>query len=205
MENIDKLVQLITEKLMERLKDQSEDERCFFLGELDCSNSVDFVRTNLVEEADVVIIGNHQLHSLLRLASLTPSNSIEEQIIEALLSGKRVYASDQNFKLQHCMQSSKSVLYKELIRKKEILEKYGIAFYQDRDLVNVLSDKKPSGFNLSSSKQEHHIFNKRTLITESKLRELELADGDTFKIEKGMIVTALAKDYLNRRNINIIY
>jgi conserved uncharacterized protein len=41
------------------------------------------------------------------------------------------------------------------------------------------------------------------LLTEKKLIEMNLSDNDSIRLKKGMIVTALAKDYLKRHNINI--
>ena len=41
------------------------------------------------------------------------------------------------------------------------------------------------------------------LLTEKKLIEMNLSDHDRIRIKKGMIVTALAKDYLKRHNIII--
>ena len=45
---------------------------------------------------------------------------------------------------------------------------------------------------------------KTVLLTEKKLREMGLPENGSFKIEKGMIVTALARDYLKRQKIEII-
>jgi conserved uncharacterized protein len=42
------------------------------------------------------------------------------------------------------------------------------------------------------------------LLTEKRLREMGLPESGSFKIEKGMIVTALARDYLKRQKIEII-
>ena len=41
------------------------------------------------------------------------------------------------------------------------------------------------------------------MLTEKKLIEMNLSDNDSIRLKKGMIVTALAKDYLKRHNINI--
>lgn len=204
MENIDKLVELITEKLLDRLNKVPAEKRFFLLGELENIPSLDGARTDLLEEADVIIIGTQQLYPLLRLASLSPVNLVEEGIVEAMLAGKKVYASDQNFQLQSYKQSSKTFLYKELLQKKDILEKYGVTFYQDGELGNLLAEQKSTVFNSLSSKEKQPASGKRILITESKLQEMGLSDGDTFKIEKGMLVTALARDYLNRHKISIL-
>ena len=45
---------------------------------------------------------------------------------------------------------------------------------------------------------------KTVLLTEKKLREMGLPENGSFKIEKGMIVTALARDYLKCQKIEII-
>lgn len=205
MENIDKLIELITEKLLVRLKEQSIKKQFFLLGELENALSQNYMRTDSLKEADIVIIGTQQLYPLLRLASLSPANSVEEELIGALLSGKKVYASDQNFQLQSYKQYSKMILYKELLQRKDILEKYGVTFYKDGSLEKLLVENIfLNEFNVMGSKQKYSSSKKRTLITESKLRELNLVDGSTFKIEKEMLVTALARDYLNRHKISII-
>lgn len=204
MENIDKFVELITEKLLEHLKEETVNKRVFFLGESDTDTSLNHVRTDSIEEADVIVIGSGQLSSLLRLSSLSPANPVEESVIEFLLLGKEVYAFDQNFQLGSYKQTSRAFLYKELLQKKDILEKYGVTFYQDGELANLLSDKNLAVLDLDRPKAQQSSSVKKTLITATKLRELGLTDGDSFRIEKGMLVTALALDYLNDHNISIV-
>lgn len=211
MENIDKLVQLITDRLLEKL--QVEDQASVYFRGHDKTKTTllaeGFALVDDVALADYVVLDNLSVDAFLRLAALCPTTADESQVLTALLTGKKVLVSSDSLDLLSYKQTASSLLYRNLLKQKEVLEKYGLQFYQEEQLPLLLGKTKAEPAKPVVAKQtlvreKATPTGKRRLITETKLREMDLADGGTFKVEKGMIITALAKDYLSRHHITIV-
>lgn len=208
MENIDKLVQLITDRLLENLQHKPNEAAVFLVGK---DSTAKFLASHGYHvahshtSADLVVVDDLALDAFLRIASLCPANAKESSVLTSLLEGKKVLISLEAFNLEQYKRSAKSMLYRELLGQKTKLEKYGAVFYRENQLLSLLEAKevakeavvKHPAAQVSSSP-------KSKLITEAKLRAMQLSEGDTFSLEKGMIVTALAKDYLKRHKIRIV-
>lgn len=212
MENLDKLVQLITDRLLENLQDGPNETSVYLIGKdrtdaLLVENGYRLVKH--AECADVVVVDCLALDAFLRIASLCPANEVESNVLTSLLDGKPVYVSLETFNVEQYKHSARSRLYRELVEQKAKLEKYGVQFYRENQLLNLLGacvaekeafvPQQPEKKSINQPQQS-----KTNLVTEAKLRAMGLAEGDSFVIEKGMIVTALAKDYLKRHKIRIV-
>lgn len=227
MDNIDRLVQLITDRLLERMTCESEQthkDLVYLIGESTGTSLLfeqGFELTKDILISDIVLVNALSVDSFLRIAALCPTTSDESALLTALLSGQRVLISLDALGLETYKNTAKALLYRNLLKQKETLEKYGVEFYKDDQLFSLLSGAKKNGQHykddivanrgtqvVSKEYTKKHepssSLGKRLLITESKLKERNLSEGDTFKIEKGMIITALAKDYLKRHHITII-
>ena len=81
-------------------------------------------------------------------------------------------------------------------------------FYKKEELLSLLEEStcgennKPLN-DVTKNETQPKSVEKVGLLTEKKLIEMNLSDHDRIRIKKGMIVTALAKDYLKRHNIII--
>ena len=119
--------------------------------------------------------------------------------------------SDSTFAIQQYKQSSKVHLYQELQGQREKLIRYGLQFYKEGQLLALLEsnqaeEPRPEVKRAVAEEvsQKTKAPSKPVLLTEKRLREMGLPENGSFKIEKGMIVTALARDYLKRQKIEII-
>ncbi|GGE33146.1 hypothetical protein [Streptococcus himalayensis] len=210
MENLDKLVQLITDRLLENLQDGPNETSVYLIGKdrtdaLLVENGYRVV--NNCECADAVVVDCLTLDAFLRIASLCPANEVESNLLTSLLDGKPVYVSLETFNVEQYKHSARSRLYRELVEQKVKLEKYGVQFYRENQLLSILGTQLAEKEEAAPQKLERKAASpkgKTNLITEAKLQAMDLSEGDSFVIEKGMIVTALAKDYLKRHKIRIV-
>lgn len=211
MENLEVLVQEITDRLLANLRHDSLLHRSvYFIGQHQLSSQLiadGYTIIDEAKEADEVIAANLPLDSLLRVACLCPLNESESELLACLLSGKTVSIVLESQQLEDYRQTATARLYKELMQQKVKLEQYGAQFYPEEELLSLLRQRiKGQKENQKTVKTigQKTIVKKRSLITEAKLRALHLAEGDCFTIEQGMIVTALARDYLKRHRITIV-
>lgn len=135
----------------------------------------------------------------------------EAVILKSLLKGKKVLVSDSAFAIQQYKQSSKVHLYQELQGQREKLIRYGLQFYKEGQLLALLEsdqaeEPRPEVKRAVAEEvsQKTKAPSKPVLLTEKRLREMGLPENGNFKIEKEMIMTALARNYLKRQKIEII-
>ena len=211
MENLDKIVDLITDRLMDKLQVESHKSSVFIIGAFETPDILDREGYQIVKNsssADIILVESIGFDAMLRIASLCPLTADEAVVIKSLLKGKKVLVPNESFDFHQYKQTSKALLFQELQEQYEKLLRYGVQFYKKEELVSLL-EESASGENSKpisgESKNEsiHKSVEKVGLLTEKKLIEMNLSDNDSICIKKRMIVTALAKDYLKRHNIKI--
>ncbi|HEP1815119.1 TPA: ethanolamine utilization protein [Streptococcus suis] len=205
MDNLEFLVQEITNRLLDRLNSSSHQISLYLIGDKSVGGFLDgeYRIVEGIDEAEHIIANGLSLDSLLRISQLCPNSSEEMEVVTSLLAGRKVLVSKESFAIDCYKQSAKNLLFQELLQRKLKLEQYGVQFYSQKDLPALL---KQEHIEVQSIHQtpEKNVSKKVKLITESRLRALELEDDGVFHVEKGTIITALARDYLNRRRITII-
>ena len=211
MENLDKIVDLITDRLMDKLQVESDKSSVFVIGAFDTPDILDREGYQVVKNsssADIILVESIGFDAILRIASLCPLTADEAVVIKSLLKGKKVLVLNESFDFHQYKQTSKALLFQDLQEQYEKLIRYGVQFYKKEELIAIL-EESTSGEN---NKPAHDVPKKSStpktvekvgLLTEKKLIEMNLSDNDSIRLKKGMIVTALAKDYLKRHNINI--
>ena len=209
MENLDHLVDLITDRLMEKLKKKPQKPSVYVIGGEKIPDLLEGEDFQVVKDsctAEVIVVETLGFDAFLRLSSLCPL-----VILKSLLKGKKVLVSDSAFAIQQYKQSSKVHLYQELQGQREKLVRYGLQFYKEGQLLALLEsnhaeEPRPAEKRAVTEEVSQKVKapSKTVLLTEKRLREMGLPENGSFKIEKGMIVTALARDYLKRQKIEII-
>ena len=211
MENLDKIVDLITDRLMDKLQVESDKSSVFVIGAFDTPDILDREGYQVVKNsssADIILVESIGFDAILRIASLCPLTADEAVVIKSLLKGKKVLVLNESFDFHQYKQTSKALLFQDLQEQYEKLIRYGVQFYKKEELIAIL-EESTSGEN---NKPAHDVpknsstpktVEKVGLLTEKKLIDMNLSDNDSIRLKKGMIVTALAKDYLKRHNINI--
>ena len=211
MENLDKIVDLITDRLMDKLQVESDKSSVFVIGAFDTPDILDREGYQVVKNsssADIILVESIGFDAILRIASLCPLTADEAVVIKSLLKGKKVLVLNESFDFHQYKQTSKALLFQDLQEQYEKLIRYGVQFYKKEELVSILEEStggennKPVQDVIKNSSTPKTV-EKVGLLTEKKLIEMNLSDNDSIRLKKGMIVTALAKDYLKRHNINI--
>ena len=210
MQNLDKIVDLITDRLMEKLELEYYKPSVYIVGKNHFPDILKHDGYQVVKDssiADIILIESIAFDAFLRISSLCPLTIEEAIIIKNLLKGKRVLAASNLFEIQKYQKSSNNLMYQELKKKYDNLIQYGIQFYKKEDLLATLESSGTGcnirNYNETKGKNNPKIVSKTSLLTEKKLIEMNLSENESIKIDKGMIVTALAKDYLKRHNIKI--
>ncbi|MET3557182.1 ethanolamine utilization protein [Streptococcus rupicaprae] len=208
MHDIDRLVQLITERLLEKGTTLEQKSTLYVIGEKNLLTELKQAGYVIVEDyraADKIIVDNLSLDSLLRVAALCPTTNEETALLTGLLEGKPVWVSASILNIERYKQTSKSSLYRDLLKQKTTLEKYGVSYYEEGELGAKLSATEIKAEQpLPARFEKTPLKSVSRLVTESRLREMGLAEGDCFQLEKGMIITALAQDYLKRHKITVV-
>ena len=211
MENLDKIVDLITDRLMDKLQVESYKSSVFVIGAFDTPDILDREGYQVVKNsssADIILVESIGFDAMLRIASLCPLTEEEAVGIKSLLKGKKGLVLNESFDFHQFKQTSKALLFQDLHAQYEKLIRYGVQFYKKEELVSILEEStggennKPVQDVIKNSSTPKTV-EKVGLLTEKKLIEMNLSDNDSIRLKKGMIVTALAKDYLKRHNINI--
>jgi len=200
MENLDKIVDLITDRLMDKLQVESYKSSVFVIGAFDTPD--------ILDREGYQVVKNSSSAAMLRIASLCPLTEDEAVVIKSLLKGKKVLVLNELFDFHQFKQTSKALLFQDLQEQYEKLIRYGVQFYKKEELVSILEESTGGENNkpvqeVSKNSSTPKTVEKVGLLTEKKLIEMNLSDNDSIRLKKGMIVTALAKDYLKRHNINI--
>ena len=214
MENLDKIVDLITDRLMDKLQVDSYKSSVFVIGAFDTPDILDREGYQVVKNsssADIILVESIGFDAMLRIASLCPLTADEAVVIKSLLKGKKVLVLNESFDYHQYKQTSKALLFQDLQEQYEKLIRYGVQFYKKEELVSILEESTESTGGENNKPVQDVTKNSSTpktvekvgLLTEKKLIEMNLSDNDSIRLKKGMIVTALAKDYLKRHNINI--
>lgn len=194
MEDMEKLVQELTTRILDKIQAEEALPRACVRGTDELRKKVAQAGFHLVDnsyEADDLLIQDLSLTSLLRLSQLVPQPGLEEEIFYRILEGKSVFVVDWFNELE----SSSSIPRMLLQKAKEaqrLLVSYGVRGGSLNHYLSQSSPKIQDNPSRSSQKQ---------LITEKKLRDMNLQDGTIFKLEPGTIVTALARDFLKRHHI----
>lgn len=206
MEQIEKIIQLVTDRLMDELSQtntqlttgpsfailgKSEDYivRYFKQGGYQEQTGTDF------DSPEVLVITEMPLFMLTRLSHLAPHNPTEKAILNRLLKQRPIIVLEEGIEYM----KKKSHISKSMIpsfeKAKLELQKWGIKFVQPQYFQNDIVAARNEPVSTPPKKKQ--------LITARTIQSLNLQEGDIFEVTPHMIVTALAKDYLKDQNILI--
>lgn len=194
MEDMEKLVQELTTRILEKIQAGQALPKACVRGTEELREKVAAAGFQLVADshaADVLLIQDLSLASLLRLSQLLPQPGLEEEIFYRILAGKSVFIVDWFKELESSL-STPRILAQKVKEAQRLLVSYGV---RGGSLDHYL------GQSSSTVQESPSHSSKKQLITEKKLRDMNLQDGDILKLEPGTIVTALARDFLKRHHI----
>lgn len=200
MEQIEKIIQLVTNRVIEQLEQPSAKAKFAFMGEpkefiVRYFQSQGYEQGNLrmSGSVEVLVITEMTLYMLTRLAQLAPNNSNEEAILDRLMKQESILVLEEGMDYNIKKVQIPKIMQSPFEKAKVELKKWGMKFVNqeyfqesERNLAQPLSVSFPR---------------RKELITATKIQNMHLQAGDIFEVTSNMIVTALAKDYLHDQNI----
>ena len=100
MENLDKIVDLITDRLMDKIQVESYKSSVFVIGAFDTPDILDREGYQVEKKsscADIILVESIGFDAMLRIASLCPLTADEAVVIKSLLKGKKVLVLNESF------------------------------------------------------------------------------------------------------------
>lgn len=202
MEQIDKIIELVTDRLMDELSQiqptlgptfailgKQED---YILQHYKQGGYQDRTGKNL-QSPEVLVVTEMPMFMLTRLSHLTPVNQTEEQLLNRLMAQQLIIVLEEGMEyIQKKSQISKSMI-PVFEKAKMELQKWGVKFVNPSYFKNEKAVVPTEQINTAPMKKE--------LITAQKIQNMHLQEGEVFEVTSNMIVTALAKDYLHDQNI----
>ncbi len=117
MENLDKIVDLITDRLMDKIQVETHKASVFVIGAFDIPEIVSKEGYQVVKQsssADIILVESIGFDAMMRIASLCPLNADEAVVIKSLLKGKKVLVPVESFDFHQFKQTSKALLFQDL-------------------------------------------------------------------------------------------
>lgn len=158
-------------------------------------------------EINEIIITKLDMKLLIELAELMQFKPESELILTSLLKGKNVYVLTQAVKYYQYKKTSPNTLYNKLMEAENKLKSFGIEFLTLEEIEkNLISKKyhsiKDDNHLISKQKQEYFSLDKK-LVDYSIIKDIHEKDYDKVEIYANSIITDLARDYIEDKNIEL--
>ncbi|XJS10943.1 hypothetical protein ACF3NG_01380 [Aerococcaceae bacterium WGS1372] len=147
--------------------------------------------TNNDKQSDVLVISEINMYSIPRIANIIPINAQEELILDYVQQGKTVYLLSDS--IQGMNNNTGDQFNKKYNQHVNDLKKMGIRVVNE-SFFSIENE-------LNSRTGEHGT--KKKLITLDYIQSFSLNRNDTFELDKNVIITPLAMDYLKDLNIQV--
>lgn len=205
MDNIEILVEKITDIIMQRLQKEGPRKTVAFIGkENSCirayyeKRGYEIVPAKDKFNTDITVITELSILNMNRIALGLPQTEDEISIFHSLLNKKDIIILEEGMELQTIRYAAPRTLLQVLENSKNQLVRYGASILplKNFEKTNETAGKEVKGKTYKSDKKE--------LLTIAKVRKLNLQAGDTFETSKNIIVTAMAKDYMRDLGVQIV-
>lgn len=205
MDNIETVVQKITDLIIQRLQKEEHRKTVVFLGK-EYSSIRTYYENRGYEIApekdkfntDIIIVTELTILNMNRIAQGLPQTEDEVIIFEHLLNGKKVLILEEGMELHASQHIAPRALLQVLENYKNQLVRYG-AFILPLKHFEKINGAVNQEVNEKADKSD-----RKELLTIAKVRKLNLHAGDIFETDKNVIVTALARDYLRDLGVEIV-
>ena len=205
MDNIEIIVQKITDIIIQRLQKEEPRRTVTFLGREYSSirtyyekRGYEIVSVKDKFSTDIVIVTELSILNMSRIALGLPQTEDEVIIWERLLNKKDVIFLEEGMELQASQHVAPRALLQVLVNNKNQLVRYGASILplKNFEKINEIINKEVKDVIRKSDKKE--------LLTVEKVRKLNLQAGDIFEADKNIIITALARDYMRDLGVQIV-
>lgn len=207
MEQLEKIIQLVTDRVMEQLEKKesavSSSQSVFsFMGKTQEDAAVYYQQQGFRQAAfrdihspQILILSELPLYRLTRMAHLAPIDEMEEKLLERILNKQTLVILEEGMEYTQRKSEIPKAMQAVFEKAKLELRKWGVQYLNKNDLVRSSTSTGPAFVPASPQKKE--------LFTVAKIRNMNLTSHDVFYITPNMIVTSLAKDYLREQRIQI--
>ncbi len=205
MDNIEIVVQKITDIIIQRLQKEEPRKTVAFLGKEYSSIRIyyekrgyEIVTIKNKSDTDIVIVTELPILTMNRIALGIPQTEDEIIIWERLLNKKEIIFLEEGMEFHKSKHMAPRSLLQALENYKNQLVRYG---------ASILSLKNFEKINETINGELKDVIrksNKKELLTIEKVRKLNLQAGDIFESDKNIIITALAKDYMRDLGVHIV-
>ncbi|CUX22487.1 hypothetical protein BN3590_00308 [Clostridium sp. C105KSO15] len=205
MDNIETVVQKITDLIIQRLQKEEHRKTVVFLGK-EYSSIRTYYENRGYEIApekdkfntDIIIVTELTILNMNRIAQGLPQTEDEVIIFEHLLNGKKVLILEEGMELHASQHIAPRALLQVLENYKNQLVRYGAS------ILPLKHFEKINGAVNQEVNEKADKSDRKELLTIAKVRKLNLHAGDIFETDKNVIVTALARDYLRDLGVEIV-
>lgn len=155
-------------------------------------NHYQYSKNNSADKiSDLLVITEINPYSIPRMANIMPMTEEEELILNHVLNNKTVYLLSEA--IQEFNNKAEGQFKRRFSQHINELKKLGVQFVSASYFSIDNQEVKPLGAHGT----------KKKLITLAYIQSFSLNHNDIFEIDKNVIVTPLAMDYLKDLNINI--
>jgi len=205
MDNIETVVQKITDIIIQRLQKEEHRKTVVFLGKEYSSirtyyenRGYEIAPVKDKSDTDIIIVTELTILNMNRIAQGLPQTEDEVIIFQHLLNGKKVFFLEEGMELHASQHVAPRALLQVLENYKNQLVRYGASILPLKhfETINETINQEVKDITHESDRKE--------LLTIAKVRKLNLHAGDIFETDKNIIVTALARDYLRDLGVEIV-
>ncbi|KEZ89198.1 MULTISPECIES: hypothetical protein [Clostridia] len=205
MDNIETVVQKITDIIIQRLQKEEHRKTVVFLGKEYSSirtyyenRGYEIALVKDKSDMDIIIVTELSILNMNRIAQGLPQTEDEVIIFQHLLNGKKVFFLEEGMELHASQHVAPRALLQVLENYKNQLVRYGAS------ILPLKHFEKINGAINQEVNDKADKSDRKELITVAKVRKLNLHAGDIFETDKNVIVTALARDYLRDLGVEIV-
>ncbi len=205
MDNIDIVVQKITDIIIQRLQKEEHRKTVVLLGREYSSirtyyenRGYNIASVKDKSDMDIVIVTELTILNMNHVALGLPQTEDEVMIFQQLLNGKKVFFLEEGMELHASQHVAPRALLQVLENYKNQLVRYGASILPLKhfEKINETINQEVKDITHKSDRKE--------LLTIAKVRKLNLHAGDIFETDRNIIVTALARDYLRDLGVEIV-
>ncbi len=205
MDNIETVVQKITDIIIQRLQKEEHRKTVVFLGKEHSSirtyyenRGYEIAPVKDKSDTDIIIVTELTILNMNRIAQGLPQTEDEVIIFQHLLNGKKVFFLEEGMELHASQHVAPRALLQVLENNKNQLVRYGAS------ILPLKHFEKINGAVNQEVNDKADKSDRKELLTIAKVRKLNLHAGDIFETDKNIIVTALARDYLRDLGVEIV-
>lgn len=207
MDNIEILVQKITDIIIQGLQEDKSKKTVGFLGkEYDSIRNYYEKRDYKVKiisvkdkfDVDILIVTELSILNMNRIALGIPQTEYETIIFECLLKKQDVVFLQEGMEFEINQHILPRALLKVLENYKKQLVSYGVSIHPLKNFEK-LNETINNGV-----KDKSYKGHKKELFTMEKIQKMNFQAGDIFETNNNIIVTSLARDYMRDLGVQII-